>query len=186
MATADAVGDGSRRGHLRYRPHLDGLRAVAVYLVVAYHSRLRGFAGGFVGVDVFFVLSGFLVTSILLRDLTSRGTIEWRRFYSRRVRRILPASVLALTVTAVVYAAISSPSEMQDALGGFRAAFVYIANWFFIHQSTDYFAADVNRNPVLHFWSLAVEEQFYLLWPLALGALYAVSRSVGNLSLIHI
>ena len=180
VATADDVGDGSPHGHSRYRPHLDGLRVVAVYLVVAYHARLRGFSGGFVGVDVFFVLSGFLVTSILLRDLTSRARIDWRRFYSRRVRRILPASVLALSVTALVYAAISSPSEMQDALGGFRAAFVYIANWFFIRQSTDYFAADINRNPILHFWSLAVEEQFYLLWPLVLGGLYAVSRPVGN------
>ena len=174
------LGGAAGREHLRYRPHLDGLRAIAVYLVVAFHAGLRGFSGGFIGVDVFFVLSGFLVTSILLRDLASRGRIDWRRFYSRRVRRILPASILTLLITAVAYAIVASPSEMQDALGAFRAAFLYFANWYFVGQSTNYFAANLSGNPVLHFWSLAVEEQFYVLWPLLLGTLYVLSRAGGN------
>ncbi len=165
---------------LHYRPHLDGLRTIAVYLVVAFHSRLGVFTGGYVGVDIFYVLSGFLVTSILLRDLASVGHVDYRRFYSRRVRRILPAAFVTLLVTAIAFAAIATPAEMLDALGGFRAAFLYVANWFFIRQATDYFAADVNASPVLHFWSLAIEEQFYLLWPLLLTGLYALARQTGR------
>jgi peptidoglycan/LPS O-acetylase OafA/YrhL len=180
-ATPGQLDSPSRREHLRYRPHLDGLRAIAVYLVVAFHSGLGGFSGGFIGVDVFYVLSGFLVTSILLRDLVSLGHIDWRRFYSRRVRRILPAAILTLLVTAVAYSVIASPSEAQDSFAAFRAAFLYFANWFFIHQSTNYFAGNLSGNPVLHFWSLAVEEQLYVLWPLVFGGLYVVTRSVGNM-----
>jgi peptidoglycan/LPS O-acetylase OafA/YrhL len=168
------------RAPLHYRPHLDGLRAVAVYLVVAFHAGLGLVSGGFIGVDVFFVLSGYLVTQILMRDLAAIGRIQWRQFYARRVRRILPAAVLTLVVTAFVYAVVASPADMFDVLGGFRAAFFYVANWYFIRQSTNYFAADVNSNPVLHFWSLAVEEQFYLLWPLTLGALYLVTGRFGR------
>lgn len=164
-----------------YRPHIDGLRAVAVYLVVAFHAGLGVFAGGFIGVDVFFVLSGYLVTGILLRDLIASGRIDFRRFYARRFRRILPAAAVALLVTAVVYSIVATPVEMLDVLGGFKAAFLYVANWYFIRQSVDYFASDINRNPVLHFWSLAVEEQFYLVWPLLFGALFLVTRRVGRL-----
>jgi peptidoglycan/LPS O-acetylase OafA/YrhL len=165
---------------LRYRPYLDGLRAVAVYLVVAFHAGLGLLSGGFIGVDVFFVLSGFLVTRILMGDLAALGRIRARAFYSRRVRRILPASLVALVVTALAYSIVASPAEMLDAVGGFRAAFFYVANWFFIRQSTDYFAANVNGSPVLHFWSLAIEEQFYLLWPLVLGGLFVLSARAGR------
>jgi len=168
---------GLRAHRLDYRPHLDGLRALAVYLVVAFHTGLGGFRGGFVGVDVFFVLSGFFVTSILLRDLAASGRIDGPRFYARRVRRLLPAALVALFVIAIAYAIVATPAEMLDALGGFRAACLYVANWYFIRQSTDYFAANINASPVLHFWSLAVEEQFYLLWPMLLGALYFVARA---------
>jgi peptidoglycan/LPS O-acetylase OafA/YrhL len=160
---------------LRYRPYIDGLRAVAVYLVVAFHAGLDVFRGGFIGVDVFFVLSGFLVTSILIRDLGHGGRIRAGRFYARRARRILPAAVVTLLVTAVVYAAVASPAEVLDAVGGFKAAFLYVANWYFIRQSNDYFAANVDTNPVLQFWSLAIEEQFYLVWPLLLSGLYLVA-----------
>ena len=160
----------------RYRPHLDGLRAVAVYLVVAFHAGLGLFTGGFVGVDVFFVLSGYLVTSILLRDIASRGRVDWRQFYARRARRILPAALVTLAVSAVAYVIVATPAQALDVVGGFRAAFCYVANWYFIHQSADYFAPNVTGSPVLHFWSLAVEEQFYLLWPLALSAVYLIAR----------
>lgn len=165
------------RDTLRYQPHLDGLRAIAVYIVIAFHAGLSDFRGGFVGVDVFFVLSGFLVTSILLRDLVATGRIDATRFYARRVRRILPAALVALAVSAIAYTIVATPAEMVDALGGFRAACLYVANWYFIRQSTDYFAANINTSPVVHFWSLAVEEQFYLLWPMLLGALYFVVRA---------
>jgi peptidoglycan/LPS O-acetylase OafA/YrhL len=174
-ADDSATGDAAERAHT-YRPHLDGLRALAVYLVVLFHAGSRGFAGGYIGVDVFFVLSGFLVTQLLLRDIGARGSIRLGRFYSRRFRRLLPAAFVTLLVTAMVYTAIASSLEVSDAVGSFKAAFLYSANWYFIHQAHGYFAADITANPVLHFWSLAVEEQFYLLWPLTLGALFAVTR----------
>ena len=165
---------------LTYRPYLDGLRFLAVYLVVAFHSGLRGFSGGYVGVDVFFVLSGYLVTRILLRDLVNRGGVDFVRFYARRFRRILPAAATMLVLTALAWVIVATPLEVSDTAGGFRAAFLYVANWHFIAQSTDYFAPTVNASPVLHFWSLAVEEQFYLTWPLLLGGLYFVSKRAGH------
>ena len=171
----------SGRSELTYRPHLDGLRCVAVYLVLAYHSGPGFFRRGFIGVDVFFVLSGYLVTRILLGDLLTRRRVDFRRFYSRRVRRILPAASVVLVVTALAYAAVASRLQMFNALDGFRAAFLYVANWFFIHQSVDYFATNVNRSPVLQFWSLSVEEQFYLLWPIGLTALFFATARIGRM-----
>ncbi|NLD78029.1 MAG: acyltransferase [Acidimicrobiales bacterium] len=154
-----------------YRAHLDGLRTVAVYLVVAFHAGVGSLANGFIGVDVFFVLSGYLVTLVLVRDVTSNGSIRFARFYARRFRRLLPAAALALLGSALVYAWVASPRQIGTAAGAFRASFLYVANWHFISQATDYFAADTAESPVLHFWSLAVEEQFYLLWPLTLAGL---------------
>ncbi len=176
-ANLPATSPGTRQ---HYRPYLDGLRTVAVYVVVAYHAGLGLLSGGFIGVDIFFVLSGYLVTGILVRDLVAGGRVRLQQFYSRRVRRILPASIVVLLITAIVYTLIATPAEALDALGGFRAAFVYIANWYFIRQATDYFAANVNHNPVLHFWSLAVEEQFYLVWPMVLAGLFLLTRRLGR------
>jgi peptidoglycan/LPS O-acetylase OafA/YrhL len=147
-----------------------------VYLVVLFHAGSDRFDSGFVGVDVFFVLSGFLVTQLLLRDLAGGGSIRFGRFYARRIRRLLPAAFVALIVTALVFTAIASPVEVLDAVGAFKAAFLYVTNWYFIDQAANYFGADLSSNPVLHFWSLAVEEQFYLLWPLLLGGLYFGAR----------
>lgn len=159
-----------------YRPHLDGLRAVAVYLVLLFHAGLSAFSGGYIGVDVFFVLSGYLVTQLLLRDIAHNGSIRFGRFYSRRFRRLLPAAFVALIVTAVVFTAISSAVEVSGAMESFKAAFLYSANWYFIHHASGYFGADITTNPVIPFWSLAVEEQFYLLWPLTLGGVFLLSR----------
>jgi peptidoglycan/LPS O-acetylase OafA/YrhL len=163
-----------------YRPQLDGLRAVAVYLVVAYHAGIPVFSGGFIGVDLFFVLSGYLVTQLLLRDFRTSDRVGFRRFYARRFRRLLPAAFVTLIVTAIVYTAVAAPVDVVAARGGFRASFLYVANWHFIAQSNDYFGADVNNSPVLHFWSLAVEEQFYLVWPLLLSGIYLFARRFGD------
>ncbi|MCU1350989.1 MAG: acyltransferase [Acidimicrobiales bacterium] len=163
-----------------YRAHIDGVRAIAVYLVVLFHAGVARVSGGFIGVDVFFVLSGYLVTQLLLRDIEGHGGIRFARFYSRRFRRLLPAAFVALIITAAVYTAVASPAEALTARGGFRASFLYSANWYFIAKSSGYFGADAATNPVLHFWSLAVEEQFYLLWPLLLATLFWVTRRLAN------
>ena len=176
----EAPHSGSDTVPTHYRPHLDGIRTIAVYLVVAFHAGLGVLSGGYIGVDIFFVLSGYLVTQVLVRDLAAVGRIRGRQFYARRVRRILPAAAITLVATAVAYSVVASPIELLDALGGFKAAFLYVANWFFIRQSADYFAANVETNPVLQFWSLAVEEQFYLVWPLLFGGLYLATRRFGR------
>jgi len=157
-----------------YRAHLDGVRTVAVYLVVLFHADVQRFSGGFIGVDVFFVLSGYLVTQVLMRDLGSGGRVRFGRFYARRFRRLLPASALALLGTAVAYSWVVGPAELSESIEDFQAAFLYVANWFFIRESSDYFASGEAVSPVLHFWSLAVEEQFYLVWPLLLGGLVSL------------
>ncbi len=179
-ATAGPVGAEPEVDTWAYRPHLDGLRALAVYLVVAFHSGADRLSGGFIGVDVFFVLSGYLVTSLLLRDLSSGGRIRLGRFYARRVRRLLPAAGVNLVVTAIVFRAIAAPAEFAAATGAMRAAALYVSNWWFIRESTDYFGSDVAASPVAHYWSLSVEEQFYLGWPLLLGGLALVARRVGR------
>jgi peptidoglycan/LPS O-acetylase OafA/YrhL len=182
MVASSAVGDvaGAPDATPAYRPHLDGLRAVAVYLVLLFHAGSDRFSGGYIGVDVFFVLSGFLVTQLLLRDIARNGSIRLGRFYSRRFRRLLPAAFVVLVVTAIVYSAIASPAEVADAVGSFKAAFLYSTNWYFIHHATGYFGADITADPVLHFWSLAVEEQFYLLWPLTLAGAFAFTRRMDR------
>src|SRR6476469_5526129 len=167
-------GTGDPREH--YRPQLDGVRTLAVYLVVAFHAGLVRFDGGFIGVDVFFVLSGYLVTSLLTRDVAAFGAVRLGQFYSRRIRRLLPAAVVNLTVTAIVFAAIASPWEATNAIGAVRAAALYVANWYFIGQSADYFARNITASPVIHYWSLSVEEQFYILWPLLLSGLVLAGR----------
>jgi peptidoglycan/LPS O-acetylase OafA/YrhL len=165
-----------------YRPHLDGLRAVAVYLVVAFHAGASRLAGGFIGVDVFFVLSGYLVTNLLLRELDGPdgGRIDLARFYARRMRRLLPAAVVTLAATVVVFREVANPLQLDAAVDAIRAAALYVSNWYFIEQSTDYFAEDLTSSPVLHFWSLSVEEQFYFVWPLLLLGLHRLSRRFGT------
>lgn len=149
---------------------------MAVYLVVAFHAGVGRLNGGFVGVDVFFVLSGYLVTTVLLRDVEEQGRVRLARFYARRVRRLLPAAVVTLVITLLAYSAVAGPVALAGAHSAAKASFLYVANWFFVRQSADYFATDTASNPFLHFWSLAVEEQFYLAWPLLLVGLTAVAR----------
>lgn len=156
-------------------PHLtpiDGLRAVAALLVILFHADMPGFSNGYVGVDVFFVLSGFLITSLLLRERLKTNSISLWAFYARRARRLFPAALLVLLVTAVLYQLWATPLDVSTNRDGFAFASIYVSNWFFMSQATDYFAEGTAISPVLHYWSLSVEEQFYLLWPIfMLGAL---------------
>jgi peptidoglycan/LPS O-acetylase OafA/YrhL len=165
-----------------HRPPIDGLRAVAALLVVLFHAQMPGFANGYVGVDVFFVLSGYLITSLLLRERLGEGRIHLRAFYARRARRLLPAALTVLLVTAVAYAVTASAFDVLQNRLGFVFAALYVSNWYFLSQSSDYFAQDASPSPVLHYWSLSVEEQFYLVWPvllIGLLAIPAVRRRLG-------
>jgi peptidoglycan/LPS O-acetylase OafA/YrhL len=151
-----------------FRPDIEGLRAIAILLVVGYHAAVPGLSGGYVGVDIFFVLSGYLITGLLVGDINKTGKVDFRRFYARRARRLLPALTLTLLVTVIASAAIYPPSEvMQGGLAGTAVSTAaYASNLYFARWGADYFAPDPEKNPFLHTWSLSVEEQFYLIWPL--------------------
>src|SRR5690242_8651954 len=149
-----------------FRPDIEGLRGIAVLLVVGYHTRLLGFQGGFIGVDVFFVLSGYLITRLLATEVQRSGHLDFANFYARRVRRLLPAINTTVLLTLIVGALVFSPLEQVEFARTARATALYAANIFFVFEATDYFGGDLSANPLLHTWSLAVEEQFYLVWPL--------------------
>ena len=173
------------RASERFRPDLEGLRAVAVLLVMLYHAGLPVFGGGFVGVDVFFVLSGFLITGLIVRELRASGTVRLPAFYARRARRLLPAAMVALAATVVASALFLPPLRVSDVAGDGAAAALYVSNIRFGLMATDYLQAQQAPSPLLHFWSLGVEEQFYLFWP-ALLLLAARLRwsTTGRLALV--
>jgi peptidoglycan/LPS O-acetylase OafA/YrhL len=159
----------------RFRADVEGLRAVAVLAVVAYHAGLGMVGGGFVGVDVFYVLSGFLITGLLWEELEGTGRLRFGAFYARRTRRLLPAAALVLVVTLVASAVWLSPLQVPVVARDAVAAALYVANYRFALQRTDYLA-DASPSPLQHYWSLGVEEQFYLLWPLLLVGLVMATR----------
>ncbi|AEV88175.1 acyltransferase 3 [Actinoplanes sp. SE50] len=150
-----------------FRSDVEGLRAVAVLLVVLGHAGVPFAAGGYVGVDVFFVISGFLITSLLLRERAA-GRMSIRRFYARRALRLLPAAALVLVSTLLAARLWLPPIRMGDLARDALSAAGYVANLRFALTGTDYLNADAPPSPFQHFWSLAVEEQFYLIWPLLL------------------
>lgn len=149
-----------------FRPDVQGLRAFAMGAVALFHASVPMFGGGYVGVDVFFVISGFLITGLLVREIERSGRIDFAAFYARRIRRLLPAALLVLVATALAAYLLLSPIEQRELVRPLLASAVYSGNFWFALQATDYLGADVHANPVLHMWSLAVEEQFYLVWPL--------------------
>ena len=150
---------------LTFRPDVQGLRAVAVALVVFAHAKLAGFGGGFVGVDVFFVISGYLITGLLVRECLSSGTIHYGQFLARRLRRLLPALLVMLFVVLVAANLLLSGYETRMQTGSAVFAATWTSNFFFAFSDFDYFDALTARDLFLHTWSLAVEEQFYLIWP---------------------
>ncbi|MFG3297644.1 acyltransferase family protein [Micromonospora chersina] len=161
-----AAGREPRREPSRFRADVAGLRAVAVGLVLLYHAGLPFLPGGFVGVDVFFVISGFLITGQLIGEIDRTGRISLVGFYARRAKRILPAATVVLAATAVAARLLVPRGQWQEIGSDIVAAAIYVVNWRFADRAVDYLAADAPPSPVQHFWSLAVEEQFYLVWPL--------------------
>lgn len=158
---------------IRYLPALDGLRGLAVLAVIGYHAELGWLPGGFLGVELFFVVSGFLITSLLLAELRSEGRIDLRRFWVRRARRLLPALALLLLVVAATVR-LALPEEVARNRSGLLAAVTYVTNWELVWSGQSYFEA-IGRPPLLqHLWSLGVEEQYYLLWPLLVAGLAAL------------
>ncbi|HPJ19946.1 MAG TPA: acyltransferase, partial [Actinomycetota bacterium] len=168
-----------------YIPGLDGIRAIAVLAVLLYHSGVAGVPGGFLGVDVFFVLSGFLISSLLLQEIERTSAVSFGQFYLRRARRLLPALLATLALSSVLvllFARDAAAQFRQDAI----SSMLYVTNWWYVVQDLSYFEA-MGRPPMLqHLWSLAVEEQFYLLWPLILVFLYRWRGrpGVGRVALI--
>jgi peptidoglycan/LPS O-acetylase OafA/YrhL len=161
-------------------PGLDGLRGIAVLAVIVYHADLGWLPGGFLGVDVFFVISGFLITTLLLAERERLGRIGLRAFWMRRARRLLPALFLVLAATLTL-AVVLAPDEVARLRGDTLAALGYVTNWYLIVRQQSYFEAMGRPSPLLHLWSLAVEEQFYVVWPLVLAAGLLLVRRRGML-----
>lgn len=163
-----------------FREDVQGMRAVAVLTVIAAHAGLPFLPGGYVGVDVFFVISGFLITRLLLREASGTGRVSLSGFYSRRARRILPAASVVLVVTVTASLLWMSVLEAIDLAKDALWASVFAANVRFSQQGVDYFAAEAAPSPVQHYWSLAVEEQFYLVWPLVVGLCFWAATRRGK------
>ncbi|MHB1874352.1 MAG: acyltransferase family protein [Streptosporangiaceae bacterium] len=163
----------------RYMPGLDGLRALAVLAVIAYHEQFGWAQGGLLGVGVFFTLSGFLITSLLIGQWTARGGIRLGDFWLRRARRLLPALFVMLAVVTA-WVTIADRARLASLRGAVGAAAGYFSNWYLIAKNQSYFARFAPPQPLDHLWSLAVEEQFYLLWPLILIAGLLIVRKLGG------
>ncbi|MBA2696735.1 MAG: acyltransferase [Actinobacteria bacterium] len=168
------------------RGDIEGMRAVAVLVVLLYHARVPGVRGGFAGVDVFFVISGFLITSLLVREVRQHGTISIIGFYARRARRLLPAATVVLISTGMLGYAVLPAAARGDLGRDILASTFYVVNWALARRSVDYLAEDATPSAVQHYWSLSVEEQFYLLWPLLMigAGLLAARAGTGRLRMM--
>ena len=165
-----------------YRPEVDGLRALAVLAVVFFHVDLPWFRGGFVGVDVFFVISGYLITRLILGELEA-GRFSFARFYGRRARRLFPAMFATLAATFVASVFVLSPTHLEELALSLVHTLFSISNVLFWTLS-GYFDTGAGAKPLLHTWSLGVEEQFYLVWPAAVFLAYRFRRRPAVLALV--
>lgn len=174
---SSAAAAGRQADHGGFRPDIQGLRALAVLAVVAYHAAVPLVGGGYTGVDMFFVISGFLITGLLWRDIETTGRVQFARFYARRARRILPAAGLVLAVTVLTAAVVQPPLVARaTSVDGIVAA-LFAINYRLAIQGSNYLTAGASPSPLQHYWSLAVEEQFYVIWP-ALIALAAIVAAI--------
>jgi peptidoglycan/LPS O-acetylase OafA/YrhL len=177
-ATVSAVAAGAP---LHFEPHIQGLRAIAVLFVVGYHFWPERLSGGYIGVDIFFVISGFLITGQIAREIRRSGTISLPRFWAKRARRLLPAATLVLAVSTLLTFAFLPLSGLVASLREILASVFYVENWVLAANSVDYLAVGDDPSLVQHYWSLAVEEQFYVLWPLLfLGVAWLAARTLAR------
>ena len=168
---------GRRSAQTGFHPDIEGLRAVAVVAVVLFHAEVPGVGGGFVGVDVFFVISGFLITGLLWREVSTTGRVGLRRFYGARARRLLPASAAVGIITAIGSAVLLPVLQARGVMADGIASALYVSNFWFVQQQVDYFAGHL-ASPFQHYWSLSVEEQFYLVWPpMMIGTAWLIRRA---------
>jgi peptidoglycan/LPS O-acetylase OafA/YrhL len=167
---------------MRYRRDIDGLRAIAISPVVIYHAGIPGFSGGFVGVDVFFVISGFLITGLNLQQVQN-GSFSLIDLYDRRIRRIFPALVAVYIVCLIVGLFLSLPVDLKEFAKSLTSSAIFLSNMHF-YQNVSYFDAPSLAKPLLHSWSLSVEEQFYVIWPLAMIALWRFARPSWRLPIL--
>jgi len=174
-STDDAV-DPTRQ-FFRRRRDIQGIRALAVLLVLAYHAEIPRFSGGYIGVDIFFVISGFLITNLLVREFDLNGKISLTDFYARRVRRLLPASLVAVVSTLVMSRIWLEPLRLGDLTQDARAAALFITNLLFASRESDYLQSALPPSPLQHYWSLGVEEQFYIFFPLIVMLLLKIQRN---------
>ncbi|MFZ4718050.1 MAG: acyltransferase family protein [Ilumatobacteraceae bacterium] len=160
------------------RGDIEGLRAIAVLSVLLYHIGVGSLSGGFAGVDVFFVISGYLITSLLLKEVERTGRVSLLDFYSRRARRLLPAATVVLVVTGLAGLRVLTVDQYRNLGVDIAAAAGYVLNWVLAGRAVDYLAEDAGASPLQHFWSLSVEEQFYVVWPVLLIVIAVVARRV--------
>ncbi len=170
-----------RSSRFEYQPALDGMRAVAVLAVLAYHGTQTWATGGFLGVDMFFVLSGYLITSLLLHEHQVGGRINLRQFYARRARRLLPALLLVLLAVAAAGALFWTGDQLLKLRGDVLGALGYFSNWRFIWSGQSYFDQFGAPSPLRHLWSLAIEEQWYFIWPAVLAMLLRARWSLRRI-----
>lgn len=160
-----------------FRPDVEGLRGLTLLAILGFHVAMPGMGGGFVGPDIFFFISGFVITGQLWREVSTTGTIGLRKFYGKRARRLLPVSALVGVVTAIASALLLPPLQAKGALMDGIASALYVPNFWFIGQQVDYFAENVLASPFQHYWTLGVEEQFYLVWPpMIVGTAWLIRR----------
>ena len=169
---------------LNYRPEIDGLRAIAVLSVILFHAGIDQISGGFIGVDIFYVISGYLITKIIVHGLEN-GNFSFSYFYMRRIKRILPAAVFMVIFTVILGAAILTPDKYAELSKSAISSNLFVANFWFMNNS-GYFDLSTQVSPLVHMWSLSVEEQFYLIFPLILFALYSRFRMLGATLIIFL